>query len=74
MRLRPFIGSLPLILTSTICLAQAAAGSEPFRNPGLSLDQRVEDLVSHLTLDEKIAMLGHMQPAIPRLGIKPFNY
>jgi beta-glucosidase len=73
MRLRPFIGILPLLLTSTIGLAQTAAGSEPFRDPKLSLDQRVDNLVSHLTLDEKIAMLGQMQPAIPRLGIKPFT-
>ena len=73
MRLRPLVGILPLLLTSTICLAQAAAGNEPFRDPKLSIDQRVDDLVSRLTLDEKIAMLGQMQPAIPRLGIKPFT-
>ncbi len=73
MRLQLFIGILSLVLASTIRLTQAAAGSEPFRNPGLPLDQRVDDLVSRLTLDEKIAMLGQMQPAIPRLGIKPFT-
>src|SRR5450432_1326210 len=73
MRLRPLVGILPLLLTSTICLAQAAAGNEPFHDPGLPLEQRVDDLVSRLTLDEKIAMLGQMQPAIPRLGIKPFT-
>jgi beta-glucosidase len=73
MRLRPFIGMVPLLLISTICLAQAAAGNEPFRDPGLPLEQRVDDLVSRLTLDEKIAMLGQMQPAIPRMGIKSFT-
>src|ERR1700690_2887400 len=66
MRLRLFIGIVPLLLISKICLAQAAPGTEPFRDPKLSIDQRVDDLLSHLTLDEKIAMLGQMQPAILR--------
>ena len=73
MRLRVFLGILSLLLISAFCLAQAPVGSEPFRDPKLSVDQRVDDLVSRLTLDEKIAMLGQMQPAIPRLGIKPFT-
>jgi beta-glucosidase len=33
----------------------------------------VDDLVSRLTLDEKIGMLAQVQPAIPRLGIKAFT-
>ena len=71
MRPRHFIGLFLLSLTCTICLAQP--GSEPFRDPKLSIDHRVDDLVSSLTLDEKIAMLGQVQPAIPRLGIKSFT-
>jgi beta-glucosidase len=54
-------------------MAQALAAAEPFRDPNLPLERRVDDLVSRLTLDEKIAMLGQMQPAIPRLGIKSFT-
>jgi beta-glucosidase len=54
-------------------LAQALAAAEPFRDPNLPLEQRVDDLVSRLTLDEKIAMLGQVQPAIPRLGIQAFT-
>ena len=41
----------------------------PFRDPALALDERVEDLVSRLTLDEKISMLTTWQKAVPRLGI-----
>jgi beta-glucosidase len=62
---------LPFILAAGI--AQAQTGAEPFRNPNLPLDQRVDDLVSRLTLDEKVALLGQRQPAIPRLGIKAFT-
>ena len=54
-------------------MAQALAAAEPFRDPKLPLEQRVDDLVSRLTLDEKIGMLGQVQPAIPRLEIKAFT-
>jgi beta-glucosidase len=54
-------------------MAQVLAAAEPFRDPNLPLERRVDDLVSRLTLDEKIAMLGQVQPAIPRLGIKAFT-
>jgi beta-glucosidase len=62
---------LPLLLAAG--LAQTLAAAERFRDPNLPLEQRVDDLVSRLTLDEKIAMLGQLQPAIPRLGIQAFT-
>ena len=62
---------LPMLLAAG--LAQALAAAEPFRDPNLPLEQRVDDLVSRLTLDDKIAMLGQVQPAIPRLGIQAFT-
>ncbi len=49
---------------------QAPADPDPpFRNPDLPDEQRLADLVSRLTLDEKIANLG-TNPGVPRLGIK----
>src|ERR1019366_2102282 len=71
MRPRPLTIVLPLLLAAG--MAQALAAAEPFHDPNLPLEQRVDDLVSRLTLDEKIAMLGQVQPAIPRLGIKAFT-
>jgi beta-glucosidase len=62
---------LPLLLAAG--MAQALAAAEPFRDPTLPLERRVDDLVSRLTLDEKIGMLAQVQPAIPRLGIKAFT-
>ncbi|SDT44383.1 glycoside hydrolase family 3 protein [Actinoplanes derwentensis] len=53
-----------------------AAQAEPaleFRDPSLPLTARVDDLVSRLTLDEKISLLHQYQPAIPRLGISLFK-
>jgi len=61
----------PLLLAAG--MAQTLAAAEPFRDPNLPLERRVDDLVSRLTLDEKIGMLAQVQPAIPRLGIKAFT-
>lgn len=41
----------------------------PFQNPELPIEERVEDLVSRLTLDEKYHLLSTHQAAVPRLGI-----
>ncbi|WP_405644821.1 glycoside hydrolase family 3 C-terminal domain-containing protein [Streptomyces sp. NBC_00019] len=45
----------------------------PFRDPSLTVDRRVDDLLDRLTLDEKISLLHQYQPAIPRLGIESFR-
>src|SRR6186713_1343072 len=46
----------------------------PFQNPELSVDARVADLVSRLTLREKAAQMLHEAPAIERLGIPAYNW
>jgi beta-glucosidase len=43
-----------------------------FRRPDVPLTERVEDLLTRLTLPEKIAMLHQHQPAIDRLGVAKF--
>jgi beta-glucosidase len=46
----------------------------PFQNPALSINQRVNDLVSRLTLDEKVHQMLNSTPAIPRFGIPPYDW
>jgi beta-glucosidase len=46
----------------------------PFRNPALPINQRVNDLVSRMTLEEKVSQMVHTAPAIPRLGIPQYNW
>ena len=71
-----------LSLSVLICLAsctyftsaQKPAGTFPFQNPALSLEERVNDLVSRMTLREKADQLLYTAPAIPRLGIPSYNW
>jgi beta-glucosidase len=41
----------------------------PFQDPNLPVEQRVNSVISLMTLDEKIACLG-TNPSVPRLGIR----
>jgi beta-glucosidase len=51
-----------------------AAAAMPFRNPDLPVDQRVNDLVSRLTLEEKVSQVIDRAAAIPRLDIPAYNW
>lgn len=52
------------------------APSFPFQDPTLPWDQRLDDLVSRLSLEEivpqTLAVYGSHTPAIPRLNINPY--
>lgn len=45
-----------------------------FLNPDIPIDERVDDLVGQLTLDEKIQQMINNAPAIERLGIPAYNW
>jgi beta-glucosidase len=83
MTLRTFPLSLlsaAILLTATTALAQQAAStpfldpSLPLNNPSLPIDQRVDDLVHRMTLEEKALQMRHQAPAIPRLGIPAYDW
>lgn len=46
----------------------------PFQNPELALEERVNDLVSRFTLDEKIELMCQYQAEIPRLGVNKYKH
>jgi beta-glucosidase len=50
------------------------AQQEPFLNQSLPLEARVNDLVSRLTLEEKVSQMLNGSPAIPRLHIPEYNW
>ena len=51
-----------------------SAQQYPFQNPNLSSEERANDLISRLTLEEKAILMCDQSDAIPRLGIKRFNW
>lgn len=51
-----------------------STSSYPFCKTTLPIHQRVQDLVSRLTLDEKISQLVNSAPPISRLGIPSYEW
>jgi beta-glucosidase len=47
---------------------------ELFRDLSYSIQQRVDDLVSRMTLAEKVLQMQNDAPGIPRLGIPAYNW
>lgn len=46
----------------------------PYKSSQLPIEERVSDLVSRMTLEEKVSQLGHSAAAVPRLGIPEYNW
>src|SRR6476646_4503480 len=60
--------------TSPSLSAQQAPANAPYLDPKVSVEQRAADLISRMTLEEKIDQLGHTAPAIPRLRVPAYNW
>ena len=46
----------------------------PYKNPNLPIPARVDDLVSRMTLEEKVSQMMNAAPAIDRLGIPQYDW
>lgn len=46
----------------------------PYQDTNLSFEERAKDLVSRMTLEEKIAQMRYEAPAIERLGVPAYNW
>ena len=64
------------LLTAFGCalLALFLTSAEPYRNPDLTASERAVDLVSRLTLEQKVALMQNSSPAIPEFGIKAYDW
>ncbi len=62
--------SIRCFLNSDLCFAQ----QYPFQDTTLDIETRVNDLIGRLSIDEKLSLLEHQNPAIPRLGLKPYSW
>ena len=58
----------------TVVITFCAVAQQDFRNPNLSIDERAQLLLNQLTLEEKLGMMEHQNPAIERLGIPAYSW
>jgi len=63
-----------LVISGFAFSVQGQGKTEIFRDPKYSVEERVSDLVSRLTLEEKVMQMQNDAPAIPRLGIPAYNW
>ena len=70
-----FALSLLLVVSlNTLANETGVAGPEIWKDPSQPADVRVKDLVSRLSLVEKVSQLSCDAPAIPRLGVPAYSY
>jgi len=65
---------LGMVIVCRVIAAAAAAQIPPYQNEALPFDVRVHDLVSRMTLEEKVSQMKDVAPAIDRLGIPQYNW
>ncbi len=65
-----------LLLTTLLTLGTSAVMAQtlPYQNPALTAEERAEDLLGRLTVEEKAKLMMDVSPAIPRLGIPAFQW
>lgn len=55
-------------------LSAMTSTAQIYNDPTATPQQRAESIVAEMTLEEKVALMQHQSPAIPRLGIKQYNW
>lgn len=65
---------LLLLVFNIIPILGISQEKYPFNNSELSTEERVQDLLGRLTMEEKVALLQSTAEAIPRLGVKNYYH
>src|SRR3954462_332132 len=67
---------LSVVVAASPCRPQEskASASAPYLDPKLPIEKRVDDLISRMTLEEKVSQMMNAAPAIPRLGIPEYDW
>ena len=63
-----------LLVIGTFYSFAVFAQQYPFQNPKFNSEERAKDLISRLSIEEKATLMCDQSDAIPRLGIKKFNW
>ena len=54
--------------------SEKVAPEAAYLDPNVPLEQRLNDLVSRMTLEEKVSEMQDVAPGIPRFGIPAYNW
>jgi beta-glucosidase len=57
-----------------VCTGSIASAQSVYLDPAKPIDERVKDLVSKLTLEEKVHQMMDVSPAVPRLNMPEYNW
>jgi beta-glucosidase len=71
---RKLVLLLLLVTAATGTVLGQQGDRPPYLNPALPIDQRVDDLVSRMTVEEKATQFSSTSAAIPRLQIPAYNW
>ena len=66
--------NLLMTLCGVLMTMSLSAQTLPYQDASLSAGQRANDLLSRLTLEEKVSLMMDTSPAIERLGIPQFQW
>ena len=67
-------GWIPIMGVCLVLSFSACKQLLPYQDTSLTAEQRAEDLLPRLTLEEKVSIMQNASPAIPRLGIKEYEW
>src|SRR5678815_3340551 len=65
---------MALFVAAPLSGQETGTGRPPYLDESLSFEQRARDLVSRMTLEEKVLQMKDVAPAIPRLGVPEYNW
>ena len=65
---------LTVTVITVIMGACSIMAQEPYKNAGLTAEERARDLMSRLTLNEKVKLMMDQSPAIERLQVPTFQW
>ncbi len=65
---------LLLLICRLPALPQSRAQLPPYKDPALPIERRVEDLVSRMTLEEKVSQMLNSARAVERLDIPAYDW
>src|SRR5271169_4533964 len=70
----PVVSSLLGLFAGLALGQQAVTRQAGYMNPALPLEQRVEDLIGRMTLEEKVAQMRDHATPIPQLGVPKYDW